>query len=330
MTAAPWYHQVEDDPSLVLLVRTSALVRLETDAAASLRARDAAAVETLRGFDRETPAAPLVPRAPRALALNVATACNLACAYCYADTGKFGGPSRPGMSAATMRAAVDRLIAANAGGRVTLGFIGGEPFANRALIHETVAYAGERARAHGVAIAYSVTTNAALLREDDLALLREHGFTVTVSIDGGAALHDRLRPAAGGGGSWRRVVDAIEPLLHDPGRARVSARATLTRADLDVPRIVADLRALGFTEVGVSPLRTGPAPELALRGDDWSVLLRAMRAAADAEWGRLVRGDSPVFSNFIVALRQIAVGANRPLPCGAADNYVSLSAEGTY
>jgi uncharacterized protein len=331
VTAAPWYHQLEDDPSLVLLVRSSAVVRLDAGAAARLRDGDAATAEALRPWDVRlaAPAEPSV-RAPRAVALNVATSCNLGCGYCYADEGKFGRPPRPAMSSATMRAAVDRLVGDNAGGRVTLGFIGGEPFANRALIHEAVTYALERGARDGVAVGFSVTTNGTLLRDDDVALLRAHDFAVTVSIDGGAALHDRLRPTAGGRASHARLVSAIAPLLRDPGRARVGARATVTRLDLDVRRVVSDLRALGFSEAGVAPLRSGPKAELALREDDWPTLLAGMRAAAHEEWERLARGEAPVFTNFIVAMRQIAIGANRPLPCGAADNYVSVSAEGAY
>jgi uncharacterized protein len=331
MTEAPSYHQVAGDPGLVLMVRSSALVRLGAEAAALLQRGDPRMLEALRPLDRPSAAAAAhEPRAPRAVSLNVATSCNLGCAYCYADRGAFRGPRRPGMSAATMRAAVDRLVSSNAGGRVTLGFIGGEPFANPGLVHEAVAYARSRAAAEGAGIGFSVTTNGTLLRDADVALLRDNAFTVTVSIDGSAAVHDRVRPAAGGGATHARAVAAILPLLRDPGGARVSARATLTRLDLGVARIVADLRAIGFEEVGVSPLRTGPRPDLALRNEDWGVLLVAMREAAAAEWNSLLGGARPAFANLTVALREIAVGASRSLPCGAADNYVSVSAEGTY
>jgi uncharacterized protein len=332
MTAAPWYHQLAEDPALVLLVPNSSLVRVEPEHAARLSAGAPDAVDALRPWALGARSTALAaPPAPRALALNVATSCNLGCAYCYADAGRFGGQARAGMSRETAFAAIDALLAGNRGGRVTLGFIGGEPFANRALIHDAVAYAEERRAEHAVSVGYSVTTNGTLLREEDVALLRRHAFAVTVSIDGGAALHDRLRPTAAGSGSHAAVIGGAAPLLASPGGARVAARATLTRLDLGVRRIVRDLRAAGFTEVGVAPLRSSPRPELALVGaDDWASLLRGMREAAAEEWKRLVRGEAPAFTNFVVAMREIARGANRPLPCGAADNYVSLSAEGTY
>ena len=285
MTAAPWYHQLTEDPELVLLVPSSSLVRVEPELASGLSAGAPDAIDALRpwalganGAALDAPPAPhaLAPRAlaappvPRALALNVSTSCNLGCGYCYADAGRFGGAARAGMTRETAFAAIDALLAGNPGGRVTLGFIGGEPFANRALIHDAVAYAEERRVRDGVTVGYSVTTNGTLLRDDDIALLRQHAFAVTVSIDGGAALHDRLRPTAAGHGSYSAVIGGAAPLLTSPGRARVAARATLTRLDLDVRRIVGDLRAAGFTEAGVAPLRSSPRPELALAGaDDW-------------------------------------------------------------
>ena len=332
MTIAPWFHQLDADPELVLLVPSSSLVRLEPDHAAALSTGAVDAIDALRPWAVAVRgASPATPRAPRALALNVATSCNLGCAYCYADAGRFGGKARAGMTHETAFAAIDALLDGNHGGQVTLGFIGGEPFANRALIHDAVAYAQTRGAEQHVTVGYSVTTNGTLLNDDDVALLRRNAFAVTVSIDGGAALHDRLRPTAAGRGSFAAVVGGAAPLLASPQGARVAARATLTRLDLDVRRIIDDLRAAGFTEIGVAPLRSSPRPELALTSAaDWAALLRGMRDAAAAEWDRLERGEPPVFTNFVVAMREIARGSNRPLPCGAADNYVSVSAEGKY
>ena len=89
------------------------------------------------------------------------------------------------MSRSVAFAAIDRLIA-QARKRATVGFIGGEPFLNRRLIHEAVAYAKLVAVREGVAVGFSVTTNATLFTDDDLQLLRDEAFAVTVSLDGDA------------------------------------------------------------------------------------------------------------------------------------------------
>lgn len=327
MTLGP-FHQLELDPSLALLIDESAIVRVSKKIAEELSRGD---VRALSGWVRppSTPR-PLSPREPKALSLNVATGCNLGCGYCYADAGRFGGVARPGMSQQTMRAAVDRLLEANRGGAATLGFIGGEPFANASLVHDAVEYAEQRAAALHVTMRYGVTTNGTLLRTVDLELLRNHEFAVTVSVDGGAALHDRLRPTGARKGSLTLIVAKLGPLLENPGRARIGARATLTRLDFGVGSIIRDVHALGFQEIGVAPLVTGPRNDLALREHDMPALLCAMREAADAEVDRLLGGKAPVFTNLLSAMRELHQGSRRSLPCGAADNYISMSAEGRY
>src|SRR5262249_3800105 len=67
-------------------------------------ALDAIAPESRRRIDD----APLAPPPLQSLSLNLAQACNMGCAYCYADTGRFGGRARI-MSSKVARAAVDRL-----------------------------------------------------------------------------------------------------------------------------------------------------------------------------------------------------------------------------
>jgi uncharacterized protein len=304
------------------------LFELDEETFAALDRGDPDALVALRRYVR--PAAPDSEELPpiTALSLNVAQTCNMSCAYCYADEGRFGGRPRLMDKHVAFRG-IDRLIS-NAGGRaVTVGFIGGEPFLNRALVHDCVAYARSAAARAGVAVRFSITTNATLLREADIRLLRDNRFAVTVSMDGGRA-HNRHRRLHGGRDSTAAVASGIAPLLADPGETRIAARATVTRGNLDVAERIAWLRELGFTEAGVAPVRTGPRSELILREEDWPVFLDNMLAASRIELYRVDAGGKPFFSNLWVALREIHRGAARPLPCGSAVNYLSLDAKGQF
>lgn len=330
----PAFHLVPGPRPLALVVEGSQLYEIDAELAARLAAGDAGAREELLACGAGAPALRLEevtpPPAITALSLNLAQACNLSCSYCYADEGRFRGAARQ-MSEAVALAAIDRLLATAAGGRVTVGFIGGEPFLNRATLHACVAHARARAAQVGATVGFSVTTNGTLLTDEDLGLLRDNGFVVTVSLDGDAATHDRHRPDRHGGGSHARALAALGPLLADPGPARVTARATVTRDDLRVAERVRAMIDAGFLEAGVSPARTGPAPELRLRDGDWAPFLAEMVRAADAELARVRRCGEPLrFSNLATALQQIHRGSCRPLPCGAAYGYASVSAEGRY
>jgi uncharacterized protein len=267
---------------------------------------------------------------PQAISLNVSSVCNLACTYCYADRGAFKGAQLDAMTPEIACDAIDRLFSAADPTRpVTVGFLGGEPFANRALIHHVVDYAQPRGAGLGLDVRFSVTTNATLLRPDDVCLLRNHGFAVTVSLDGDAAVNDVQRPARGGGGSFAALCRAIGPLLAAPGRAKVAARATVSRRDFHLRERFEAIRAVGFREVGFAPLKAGPARE-AIAGSDWLHYLEALLELARAELAIALEGHSISLTNLAVALRQLHRGASAPYPCGAGGGYFSVSAQGRW
>jgi uncharacterized protein len=271
----------------------------------------------------------LVPEPPpQAMSLNVSSACNLACTYCYADRGSFHGRQPDPMTPAVARDAVDRLLAgADPARPLTVGFLGGEPFVNRALIHDVVAYARGRGERLGLDVRFSVTTNATLLRPADLQLLRDHGFAVTVSLDGDAAVNDRRRPRRGGAGSFAAVRRAIAPLLADPGRAKVAARATVGGDDFDLAGRFDAIRELGFGEVGFAPLKSSAG---AIEGDGWRRYLAALSDLARRELGGTLDGRPLALTNLAIALRQLHRGASAPYPCGAGGGYFSVSAQGRW
>jgi uncharacterized protein len=234
------------------------------------------------------------------------------------------------MSFEVARTAIDRALEQSTGRRITIGFIGGEPFVNRSLLYRAVDHARLRAREVGASVGFSVTTNGTLLTPSDLEFLRRHAFAVSVSLDGSASANDAHRRSLDGTSAFDRTVRAVEPLLRDPGRTRIAARATLTRRDYRVLDRVRALSDLGFREVGVSPLRVSPNPDLAFRDEDWLPFLDEMVEAAESDWETARVSGRFHFSNVFAALKQIHVGHCKPLPCGSAASYVSVSARGEY
>jgi uncharacterized protein len=328
----PWFHPIAGEKPLVLVMENSQLFEISTDFFTALNNGDETAIAELKAAMPVTDRLATAWHAdtePSAISLNLAQSCNLACSYCYADEGRFGGANRS-MSADIALATIEQFIKNAPKKRVTIGFIGGEPFVNRDTLYRSVASAKLVAAACGVSVGFSVTTNGTLLTPDDLTLLRENAFAVSVSIDGDAGMNDVHRSDRQGAGSFAKIVHNLRPLLAHPGRAKIAARSTIARDDLRVLERVEALCAIGFPEVGVSPLRTSPNPSLVFTPDDWSVLLQEMIRAAEAEWERVVAGGQFRFSNLAVALKEIHRGSCRPLPCGAAANYVSVSAEGNY
>lgn len=324
---APAWHLVG---SRLFVVNDSRIYDLDPGDAERLRSGDRQMLAAVDAISAQPPLddMDLVPRVtPQSVSLNVSSSCNLGCSYCYAGRGSFGGAQSAVMDWQTAQAAIDALFAAADPARpITIGFLGGEPFLGRDLIHRSVQYAARRAT--NQVVGFSVTTNGTLLTKEDVELLRAHRFAVTVSVDGGRLLHDTLRPLRKRrGSSHAALAEHVAALVRDPGKARVGARATVTHSNLGVEQIFDDVIDLGFADVGLSPLRTAAG---SLTNEDWPIYLRGVRRLAERELGRAVVGESIRFSNLAVALRQLERGAASPYPCGAGGGYFSVSSDGTW
>ena len=177
----------------------------------------------------------------------------------------------------------------------------------------------------GLDVRFSVTTNATLLKSADLDLLRSHPFAVTVSLDGGSERHEKQRPGA----NFEEIAANCRSLLADPGLAKVSARATVSRGDYDLTERFDNIRKIGFLDIGFAPVRTGAVGQR-LEAEDWVPYLAAMTELARRELGALKETGFTAFSNLIVALRKIRAGACSPYPCGAGGGYFSVAANGEW
>jgi uncharacterized protein len=327
----PWLHLLNGNPPLVFMVNGSRLFEVEPGFFAELGLGSEQAHAELSELAKAWPQAPdNVPlQSPNAITLNVAQSCNLSCAYCYADEGRFGSRAIM-MSQETACAAIDHLLQGAAGRRVSIGFIGGEPFLNRDVLYSAVRYAVAWAGDARTNVGFSVTTNGTLLNAEDLDFLREHSFAISVSLDGSAEVNNDVRRTRNGASAFDLAVRALTPLLNSPGNTRIAARVTITRRDLRVVERMQPLLTAGFKEVGVSPLRTSPVPGLALIEDDWPILLGEMKRAGEAEWLHLRETGGFRFSNLAIAMKQLHSGHCRALPCGSAASYVSVGARGEY
>jgi uncharacterized protein len=278
--------------------------------------------------------APLINEEPlkdpplRALSLAVAQKCNLGCSYCYAQQGEFGGMAK-NMPLVTVLKSVDLLFRdATPGERVNLSFLGGEPLMNRRAIHAATARAVELSKEKWVPVTFSITTNGTLIKPEDGDFFEEHGFAVTVSLDGPQPVHDRLRPMKGGRGSFDSVIANVTPLLATQRRMQVSARVTVTPHNLGLKRTLDEFVGRGFHSVGFSPMLRSPSGRDELGIPELELMLEQMVACGE-EFERCIEaGYRYPFANMVNAMREIHKGTHRPYPCGAGAGYLGVSAEG--
>lgn len=271
---------------------------------------------------------PLPPPPIHALSLAVAQKCNLGCTYCYAQQGEFGGAAK-NMSREIAERAVDMLVdGAAPGARLNLAFLGGEPLVNRAVLQAATVRAAERAGQRGVPITFSITTNGTLLDARDAAFFEEHGFAVTISLDGPREVHDTLRPYKGGRGSFDSIMRRLQPLLAVQRRMQVSARVSVTPGNLELRRTLDQFIDAGFHSVGFSPVLSAPSGSGEMQAADFKLMLAGMIECGLEFERRANAGQRYAFANMVNALREIRRGTHRPYPCGAGAGYLGVSADG--
>lgn len=138
----------------------------------------------------------------KSLIVFVSEACNLRCDYCKVgemiDAPRKSAADPTAIARSIVRAATD------AKGRIDVIFYGGEPLLAAEAIDQICTLVRQEApRDH---IAFSMTTNGTLLNDRIVEILLRHDINVAVSLDGGAATHDRHRRNVGGRNTHERVV----------------------------------------------------------------------------------------------------------------------------
>ena len=167
---------------------------------------------------------------PTAVTLFLTSACNLRCVYCYASGGDQPRFLDEHIAFKAIDLVVDNATAADLS-EVSVTFHGGgEPTLAGHTMKRCVAHARERCEERAVRLSTGTATNGVM--DDDMRdFLAETMTSVMVSIDGPAAVQDRLRPQAGGGPSAAAVARTLERL--SASECTLGTRVTCTPDALD-------------------------------------------------------------------------------------------------
>lgn len=264
----------------------------------------------------------------RALSLAIAQKCNMACTYCYAEQGDFGGPVK-NMPLETAFKSIDFLVSdCKPGERAQLTFLGGEPLINREAVYAAVEYAAAKAEEAGVNMSFSMTTNGTLLTEEDAHFFEKYGFSITVSLDGVGESHNVLRSMKNGAASYDKIIERVKKLLKVQHKMQVSARVTVTPLNMNLAETLDEFINMGFHSVGFSPLLRSSNGQHEMSESDLKVMLQAMIECGLQFEKNVMQGKRYPFLNMLNALKELSKGTHRPYPCGAGAGYMGVSADG--
>lgn len=235
------------------------------------------------------------PSKPLTLLLLVNRGCNLRCAFCDLWEGK----------ARMALGQVERLLDdAVAIGTRTVVLTGGEP-----TLHPELPAIVRSAKRRGLAV--NVTTNGTTLDRHYLALRDAGVDSLSFSVDGVEATHDRLRGQAG---AHARTWAQLKRVIAD-GRVGVSVYFVVTRENVgELVTVWRQVRALG---AGFDFWPVNDAPALAMTSE-------AELAAWHEAVASIARDDAEVAARagYYLEGARYSAGARAPMRClGLVDQY---------
>ena len=265
------------------------------------------------------------PVAVKALCLHIAHDCNLKCRYCFAEEGEYHG-RRALMPFEVGKAALDFLIA-NSGSRRNLevDFFGGEPTLNFQVVKELVAYGREQEKLHDKNFRFTLTTNGVLLNEEVIEFANREMANVVLSIDGRKEVNDKMRPFAGGSGSYDVIVPKFQRLAESRGQKGYYVRGTYTHHNLDFSKDVLHLADLGFQQISVEPVVAQETDSYAIRKEDLPILCQEYDRLAEEMARRRKNGNGFQFFHFMIDLEGGPCVAKRLSGCGSGTEYLAVT-----
>jgi uncharacterized protein len=144
------------------------------------------------------------------ITLQLTQECNMRCNYCtYSGNYENRGHNRKKMTLDTAKKGIDFLLEHSRDRQtVNIGFYGGEPLLEKALLKECVEYAESRFAQKK--LTFTITTNGTLLDDEIVEYFIAHDFSVMISLDGPREIHDRNRKMANGKGSFDRIMENVK------------------------------------------------------------------------------------------------------------------------
>ena len=263
----------------------------------------------------------------KSMCLMVAHDCNLRCKYCFADTGDFGG-DRQLMTNEVGEAAVEYIIS-HSGLRkhCEVDFFGGEPLVNMPVVRHITEYIRRREKETGKCFKLTLTTNGLLLNDENIKFLNDNNVSLVLSLDGRKEVHDRMRPDAGGNGTYDRVIKNFKKAVESRGGNNYYLRGTYTAYNPDFTADVLSMADEGFNPLSVEPVVAKDAP-YAFTEKDLPKLFSEYDRLTAAYLDRLRAGKGFFFFHFNMDLSNGPCVAKRLSGCGAGHEYYAVAANG--
>ncbi len=272
--------------------------------------------------------------------INVTHSCNLACRYCfvrnyYEDQVTTIDPD------VAYKALIDMFGKEE---QIQTGFFGGEPLLVFSTVRSIVRLVEHENKRRGFdRTRFSVTTNATRISKYVADFLKNHNFSMIVSLDGDETTHNEMRPFKDTThNSYRETMGGLK-VLRDSGypMQRITLRSTFTGSGVDLVGRLDFLNTLvakglaGHCSVEPACLTESACLEV----DEYLRSFDRDRMEAEfaheyhqaAIWyvDQIKEGKKPHFHQIDKILQRVYYGIHSATECGGGKGYFGVSPDGT-
>lgn len=262
----------------------------------------------------------------KALCIDIAHDCNLACRYCFAYGGAYGG-ERSLMSPEMGKSAIDFLVRESKNRRfLDVDFFGGEPMMAFETVKTCVDYARDIEKKTGKIFRFTLTTNCTLLTDEAIEFLNREKVSLILSLDGRKEIHDYMRYHRDKSPSFDLAVKLAKRAVQSRGGKDYFVRGTYTKNNLDFYKDVENLYNNGFRHISLEPAVGEGNWGLTL--DDLPAMSRSYEKLVDF-WVSCHKAKDPfAFYHFNLGLEGGMCRERRITGCGAGYEYVAVTPTG--
>lgn len=155
------------------------------------------------------------------------THCNLNCVYCMSQSDK---NSSGIMSQEVLESTVKKVVSIPGLNKITYCWHSGEPLFVGLNYYRNAIQIIEKFHPENIEFEYTIQTNGTLINDDWALFFKDHDFTVGISLDGPAKIHNKQRKRKDGSGSFDETIAGVETLSKH--NVRGGALCVITRNTL--------------------------------------------------------------------------------------------------
>lgn len=191
------------------------------------------------------------------LTINISNACNLWCAYCYADHGHYHA-ERSLMPPNRACDIINRIY--DVYGNISIiHFFGGEPLMNLPAVKSVAELIDAKFQASLIdrMPSFVATTNGTISSKKVISLLKNYKISLTLSWDGPKEVQDDGRPMLGKGSSYDNLIRSIERFSEND--IPYDIECTFNSSHLSAGMSIVNLMDFFFEKTGRKIIHIAPA-----------------------------------------------------------------------